>query len=94
MLRARGADTCCSPLARQALGQGLPYRSQGPGGTWGSPPPEALGAPAWHSCLPSPRDICAHHRGAVSMPIPVGGKGAVGAVETWAPDNAGWLPQK
>lgn len=51
------------------------------------PFPKALGAPAWHSCNMSPRDICAHHRGAVSIPIPVGGKEEVGTVETWAPDN-------
>lgn len=50
----------------------------------------APGAPAWHSCIMSPRDICAHQRGAMSRPIPVGGrrgKEEVGTVETWAPDN-------
>lgn len=61
------------------------------GNVGGPAPLQARGPPAWHCCIMSPRDICAHHRGAVSMPIPVGGKSgkeAVGAVETWAPDNS------
>lgn len=88
-LRARERHLCGSPLARRWV-RVPPTEVRGlPGGMWGSPSPKALGAPAWHSCLPSPRDICAHHRGAVSMPIPVGGKEAVGAVETWAPDSSG-----
>lgn len=54
------------------------------------PAPRGIRAPAWHCCILSPRDICAHHRGAMNRPSPVGGKRgkeAVGAVETWAPDN-------
>lgn len=64
-----------------------PTGATGPGEMCGSPAPKALGAPAWRSCIMSPRDICACHRGAVSTPVPVGGEEAVGAVETWAPDN-------
>lgn len=74
------ARSCVSPTEARE-----PVRGQA-----GAHLPKVEGAPAQHSRTMLPRDSCTHQGGAMSMPVPVGGKRGkeeVGAVETWTPDN-------